>query len=404
MNKDYVWTFDASGLASGLNGEFSLEYHVTGLRVDVDPEALVGARIWLVIKKGAEHYLYAFISPVLIQRYKEGKYKGDLLFKCDPFSSVRLLPRREAVDPWKTSVESNELRECASWEQAAFEEMVRKNLREGFAKPSEYIFDSIGRTTFDDLEHAVPDQLLSTFRTVSYGDVSRWRSLPENISALGGLTLEILGLTHPHLDKEYVVRLISSLDPLTVGSHESLKTSADIRKVLSALPPLVDTFFEEIDSDRISPRTFVAKTPGYSIDWLEKTNDAEQAHEQILKDVVVHLKSIGYKVYKTRSFDVFAERENVRFLFEVKSASKLNTVSQGEKGLVQLLRYSMALKGTHLDGIRYLLLLQDAKQPAVHQYLSRMAELVGSELWLYDSSKEWPERISNSASCILVDS
>ena len=394
--RNYIWTFNTAALAS-LNGAFSLEYHVPASKLTVAPDALVDSRIWLVVRDGSENFLYGFLSPSIIELYQEGKYKDDFLLRCEPFSSVRFLPRQESRTPWRLPFAGDEeIRECTDAEQSAFIELLDKNQRVGFASPSRAVLDLVPHTAFPDLEHAVPDQLMSTLRTVSFGDASRSRSMPNSISALGGIALTILKSTHPHLNESDMISLIAALDPLAkTDESASLKSPADLKRVLSWLPPVVDTFLEEIDPDKISPRTCVAKAPDSSLEWLDKTNDAEQAHEQILKDVVLYLRSKGFKLYKTRSFDLFAEKDGARFLCEIKSANSFNTVSQGEKGVVQLLRYSIAFADDKANGIRFFLLLQDSGQAAIHQYLSKMAARAGSELWLYDGKREWPQRILN---------
>jgi hypothetical protein len=131
------------------------------------------------------------------------------------------------------------------------------------------------------------------------------------------------------------------------------------------------------------------------LDWLSKTNEAEEMHEKILKDVVLRFKSRDYSVSKSRSFDLFAEKANIKLLWEIKSATGDNFVAQGEKGIIQLLRYSIALEQKNLVSLRLLLLIQDCDQPAVFGYLSRMAARVGIELWLYNENQEWPYKIFN---------
>ncbi len=405
MSKDYIWTFNTAALAAGLNGTFSLEYHVPSSKMKVAPNALVGSRIWLVVRIGNESFLYALLSPSTIELYQAGKYKDDFLIRCEPFSSVRFLPQQEDRDPWRLPFEGIEaIRECSNTEKSIFLALVNKNNRVGFAPPSRAILESIPRTAFNDFEHAVPNQLISTLRTVSIGDVSRSRSLPDSISALGGIALTILKLTHPHLNEADMVNLLAMLDPLAkADAGVSIKSSEDILRVLSSLPPVVDTFLEEIDPEKICPRTFIAKTSNSSTEWLDKTNDAEQAHEQILKDLVLYLKSKEFKVYKTRSFDLLAEKGDIRFLCEIKSSNGFNTVSQGEKGIIQLLRYSMAFADDKSVGIRFFLILQDSGQPAIHRYLSKIAGRAGAELWLYDDKNSWPTRICNINSEIFFD-
>lgn len=395
MNKEYVWAFDESALAAGLDGAFSLEYHVPDSKMKVKPDLLVGSRVWLVVRSGNENFLYAVLNPSIVELYQQGKYKDDFLLRCEPFSSVRFLPRQESRIPWTLSFQGGEdIRECTDQELSTFVGMIKKNHRVGFSATPRAVLESVPQTAFADIEHAVPDQLMSTLRVVSFGDVSRSRSLPNSISALGGIVLAILKSTHPHLKEPDVVKLLAALDPIS-ETEEVMKSSGDILRVLSSLPPVVDTFLEEIDTDKISPRTFVAKAPDSSLEWLDKTNDAEQAHEQILKDLVLYLKSKGFKVYKTRSFDLFAKKADLQYLWEIKSANNFNSVSQGEKGIVQLLRYSTALMDGDENNIKFLLLLQDSGQHAVHRYLSKMAGRAGSELWLYNEDKDWPNRISS---------
>ena len=53
MSKDYIWIFNTAALASGINGAFSLEYHIPGSKMKVDPQELVGSRVWLIVRDGS---------------------------------------------------------------------------------------------------------------------------------------------------------------------------------------------------------------------------------------------------------------------------------------------------------------------------------------------------------------
>lgn len=396
MNKkDYVWIFNEAALGAGINGVFSLEYHIPGAKLKVDPTLLVGSRVWLVIKSGADNFLYAMIAPSAIELYKEGKYKDDYLLYAASFFSVRFLPRHEAREPWRLSPfqAEEEIRECTDSEQLIFRKLVDQNHRVSFAPPSRLILDSVPRTVFADLEHSVQDQFLLALRTVAFGDVMRTHSFPDSISALGGVTLTILKSVCPQLAIADVINLIAALDPITKMADSMQKSQQDVLKTLSSLPPIVDTFLEEIDPEKISLRVFVAGMPNFSSEWLEKTNDAEQEHEKILKDIVLRLRSRGFKIYKSRSFDVLSEKAGMRTLWEIKSANGSNSVAQGEKGIIQLLRYSTVLSDNGWGDTSFLLLLQDSGQSAVQQYLSKMAGRVGVSLRLYDERKAWPHRV-----------
>lgn len=396
MNNDYVWTFNETALGPGVNGPFSLEYHVPGQKLIVDPAILVGSRLWLVAKNDGECFLYAALTPSTIESYREGKYKDDFLLTAEEFSSVRFLPRRESREPWKlNSFPANEeIRECTMEEKLLFHELIERNRRVNFAPPARIIIESVPKTGFSDMEHAVPDQFMSVLRTVSLGDVSVTKSFSESISALGGVAFAILKSIRPDFSESEVMKLIAALDFVKTMGKFSETSREEMIKTLASLPPVVDTFLEEIDPDKISPRTFVAAVPAHPSEWIDKINDAEEAHENILRDMALRLKEMGFKIYKSRSFDIFAEKSGARLLLEIKSANGFNAVAQGEKGVIQLLRYSTALSVERFTGTKFLLLLQDSNQPAVQRYLSEISSRAGSELWLYDSEKEWPNRVS----------
>lgn len=398
---DYIWTFNATTLAPGLDGNFSLEYHINGSKLNVSPELLIDSRLWLVIRSGGENYLYGVLLPAMLEQYREGTYKGDYVMHTNAFGSVRFLPRRESKKPWLLSESFNGIetvRVATSEEKMSFQRMVTRNYRVGFAAPPSAIIDAVPKTKLDDVGRAVPDQLALTLRTVSFGDVSRSQSMPASLSALGSIALDVLHKAQPLLDIGEAMQVMSSLDPIRATADPALKDIETITKAFSKLPPMVDTFLEEIDPESISPRTFVASAESYSMDWLDKTNDAEESHEKILKDVVLHLKTKGFRTYKSRSFDLFAENANIRLLFEIKSSTNENAAAQGERGIVQLLRYASAISNVDMNGVTFNLLLQESDRYSVLKHLTNMAERTGFRLWLYNKEMEWPARIHGANS------
>ncbi len=342
--------------------------------------------------------MYALLRPASLEIFREGRYRNDFYLRCEPFSSIRLLPRNEAIENWRLPVVADGLvRECTEEEEALFLKIISKNKRVGFAPPPRVILDSIPRTIFRDFERIVPDQLATVLRTLAFGDVIRSKAWPGSLSRLGGVTLSLLKETHPELEENQIVDLLSALESLTDFDQNTSRSPQEIANALASLPPIVDTFLEEIDPDGISPRSFIAKSQISAIDWLDKTDQAEESHERILKDFVLFLKKSGYKTYKTRSFDLLTEKAGSRILWEVKSANAFNTVSQGEKGIIQLLRYSTALSDVGLSGLKYFLLLQDSGQKLAYKYLSKIAIRAGIELRLYNGSVSWPDRVTDLA-------
>lgn len=405
--RDYIWAFKSDALTSGPNEPFSLEYHVSGSHLKVAPEDLVGSRTWLVMKENGSSFLYAVIVPSSLEQYQEGLYKDDFLISANAFCSMRFLPRQESKTPWllPSSFDEEEgIRECTEAEKLSFADLLSKNHRSSFAPLRRTITDQIPRTEFKELQLSVPDQLAAVLRLTSFGDLSRPQTFPSAVSVFGGLALEILKQTQPEVDWPAAVELMALLDPMSQRQDKGskLKSLEETSEALRSLPPLIDTFLEEIDPEKIAPRIFVARSKDVSLDWLDKTNYAEESHERILKDVVLELKKKGYKTMKSRSFDLVAEKTGTRLLFEIKSSNKNNLVAQAEKGIVQLLRYSTAISERSLEGARSLLLLQNSGSHLALTHLSKMAERAHAELWLYDEKTNWPGRVQNIDARVLA--
>src|SRR3989344_4701160 len=245
--KDLVWTFSSTLLAQGVNGTFSLEYHVPHAKLKLPPDELIDSRLWLVTRIGNESYLFAVILPAMLEKYREGAYINDYLMHTNAFGCVRFLPRRESKKPWSLPASfSHEeaIRECTDEERALFAQILTDNYRVGFASPSNSVVDSVPKTKLDDVGRAVPDQLALTLRTVALGDVSRPQALPESVSALGGIALTVLKRAQPNLDFDEATRLMGALDPLRGTREAPLKDLQTLARSFSELPPMVDTFLE----------------------------------------------------------------------------------------------------------------------------------------------------------------
>lgn len=396
MNNDRVWVFNTSALMGGLKNPWSLEYHLPEQKLFVSAERLADERVWLVAKQDERAYLFGFLSVELVERYEEGAYMGDYVLRANPFGSVRVFPRTESAERWRLPVldSSDEgLREAHEQETLAFTKLVKENELASFAPVEKTVLRKIQKTGFADLAHAAPDQLQLTLRSLAFGDAVRSQAFPKPLSALGGIALSILEQTLPKFDTNEAISIIASLDPLA-GEQTTPRPVGDVLEASRAQPPSVDTFLEDIDPDTIAPRTFVARSTASAFDWLDKTAQAEEMHEKILKDVVLYMKGKGYSVKKSRSFDIFAEKGSERLLFEVKSTTSQNLIAQGEKGIIQLLRYSSALPKESSRGLRFAVLLQDQPQAPVLEYLANMAARVGFELWLYRENVSWPDRLT----------
>lgn len=393
--ENYIWIFSSDELRSGLAGPFSLEYHISRLKLSVEVASLLDSKIWLLVKSKGDLYLYGFITPHCIEQYEEGAYEGDFLLHASPFSSIRLLPRLESSDTWvipNVSSQKEGIRTCSNEELLIFAGLIDQNNRVSFGPPSKTLLSSVPKTVYIDRERAVLDQMALVLRALAFGDVTRSRAFPHSVSAMGGLALHLLGQGEFPLNDEESVSLVTSLDPLSPGG-EAVKIQRKVDKSSVAFSLIVDTFLEKINPEQIFPRTFVAKSKNYSLHWLEKTNQAEKNHEEILKDLVLFLNGEGFETFKSRSFDLYSKKNGIEIVWEVKSANAMNSMEQGERGIVQLLRYATALSEHGNNDVRFHLLLQSSSKQGSYHYLSRMAKKAGVELFIYDKNRKWPDRV-----------
>lgn len=393
-NKEYIWCFNDVALMSGIDAPLSLEYHLPFQKLGIPPGELIDHRLWLILKSEDKQHLFGFITPTALERYTEGTYDGDYLLNANPYHSVRLLPRIESRDRWIVDLSDEDgVRECTLEELSIFSELIKRNELASFSMPSDSSLRMIQRTGFKEVAQAVPDQLQLTLRTLAFGDAVRAKSYPESVSSIGGTALEVLRRVNPDLYSPDAIELMTSLDPLTGGETASIKSPQEILRISERLAPIVDTFLMGLDPEKISARIFVAHSAHLSTDWLDKTRDAEESHEKILKDTAIYLRERGFGILKSRSFDLYAEKGDERILFEIKSTTSDNLVEQGEKAIIQLLRYSIALGEKATRNTKIVVLLQYQDQESALRYLSTLAERIGFCILLYDENRPWPQRM-----------
>lgn len=405
-NLEFVWFFTETALGKNFKGPFSLEYVLPKLLLHSEPLSLINTRIWLVVNIKGENYLYAVIYPSSIEQFEEGKYKGDFLLNSDPYLSIRFLPRHESLNPWIVSLQNDQLgiRALSDFEQKYLIKTVNDNSRVSFSLPTANIIESLQDTQYKDIVRIVPDLLMKAIRSVAFGDTSRVHSFPDSLSGFGGVVLSILKQNHSELDENTIIKILSQLDPILSLSQNPLASRDAEEEAFRDTPPIVDTYLETIDSDMIYPRIFVIGRDNDQVYGIDKTEIAEKEHQVIVKELVTYLNSKGFNIYKTRSFDILAKYNDKQFLWEIKSANYQNIISQGEKGILQLLRYSLALADTGNQNVKLFLLINDTGQTEKKKYLSRMARQVGVEIFYINRNGIWPNKVTDSEfNTLLID-
>jgi hypothetical protein len=162
----------------------------------------------------------------------------------------------------------------------------------------------------------------------------------------------------------------------------------------SALPS-VSLEFEPIVPNKILTRHFMARTEERSVtDGLKKTEVAEKRHQEMLKDIAGYLISLGRQAFQTSSVDLALKSKTGLSIFELKSVSAENAFSQVEKGLFQLLYYGDALRQCGYSVSESGLVIEANLSSSAVEVFKRILNDAGVTLRVYDSSKDWPDRLS----------
>ena len=160
--------------------------------------------------------------------------------------------------------------------------------------------------------------------------------------------------------------------------------------------PEVDINFERIKPDYILTRSFVSRADGSDChNSLEKTENAEKRHQEILKDISLRLIALGLIPMQSSSIDLAINNIDSHYsFFEIKTANSKNAISQSGKGAFQLAMYSYAankaglvIKGCHL--------IIESINDEVNLFLEGSLRILDISLLIYDSKKDWPNRLSD---------
>ncbi len=159
--------------------------------------------------------------------------------------------------------------------------------------------------------------------------------------------------------------------------------------------PVVDLLFTPIVPENIFAREYVfgpaqSDTSAHS----EKTNAAEKAHQDILRRLSARLISFGLVPYQSESIDLMVEFEGCLYLFEIKSATPENFHDQAGNGIVQLLKYQVAMRNESPIGVVPALVIQEPGSGDAVKFVSDMALIAGIKVVPLSLSSDWPSNTS----------
>jgi len=158
--------------------------------------------------------------------------------------------------------------------------------------------------------------------------------------------------------------------------------------------PAVDTEFTEIEPGKIFAREFVSSDSKLRDieEAIKKTEHAEKIHQSMLKDISEYLITNGIKPYESSSIDLLYKAQGKLVVFEIKSANVENILSQSSKGAFQLACYLNELSKDY-ENLNAKLVLHVTECPEIQKYAVEVLQRLGIDVFFYDPSKSWPNRI-----------
>ena len=113
----------------------------------------------------------------------------------------------------------------------------------------------------------------------------------------------------------------------------------------------------------------------------------------MLKDIAGYLLTCGKRVLQSASVDMAVVDETRFSIFEIKSVDDENAASQVAKGLFQLLHYTDALERCGRSVSECGLIVEANLSSETLTAYERVLLRAGVSLFVYDSTKKWPNRL-----------
>ena len=125
---------------------------------------------------------------------------------------------------------------------------------------------------------------------------------------------------------------------------------------------------------------------------MSKTEAAEKLHQDMLRDISAYLKERGLHPYESTSVDLMIIYNDKTRIFELKSATRDNMVSQVAMGAFQISCYKNAMN-EDFNSIIASLIIQKINDYEPEKFVQKALNSMGVGFLIYDPAKPWPDRV-----------
>ena len=392
---DIVWILDYKKGSSLGNAGVSGTYIVPSNDLNIEPSALAGKRIWIVLR-GNEDRLLKLIKVRHVERIIEGYYFNDYLISTDIIQSFRFTSGFKNAGKFRIS-ETEELKIGLSYLGDRISNLipniVLRAIETKLAIPTKTLLSTIEIKILPNNKRQLARLALKAIiARLSLDQV--WASgTGYKLNAFSNFSFFLIKNMLKDYEVPEVIEELRSLDPLSILSVKKKATLPKSRSV-----PVVDTDFNEIDPDKIFTRTFLPLNSSVNNleESLRKTGHAEKIHQDILKDISLYLISRGITPFETSSIDLMYKSGSMLNVVEIKSANQNNIFAQSAKGAFQIACYINELIKDY-ENLHPQLILSKTENNETNNHAATALLRLGVKPLFYDASKPWPDRIEGLA-------
>jgi hypothetical protein len=393
---DLVWVLSAERGFSFGNFGISGSYILPKGEIDFEPKSISGKRLWVVLR-GQEDRLLLFYKVKKVERIIDGYYCGDYWLSPEMLESIKLAP--DYVGAARYVVASTRdfsfgVTQVSQESSDALLSVVKGSIQTKLLPPSKSLLKKIDLHLFPNNDHRLAQSALRA--VVSHLTLEQiWANATgDRLGPFSNYACALLAEMTGVNPSPGVVRDLKVLDPISIIFSEINPTPESGALGFNYSVPCVDTEFSEIEPAKVYAREFI------SIDSklrnieeaLKKTEHSEMIHQAMLKDISEYLIKNGIVPYESNSIDLFYRSNERLNVFEIKSASVDNILSQASKGAFQLACYLNELSKDY-QNLSAKLVLQVIQNPDLQNYAVEALLRLGIEVLFYDPSKGWPNRI-----------
>jgi len=396
--KNFIWMLDAKMMPylKGTGG-VSATYVLPKAQAPQTPSDLAGSRVWMVLRGAGGDVLFASLYIDVVEQFEDGLNVGDFFLTVNPSKSYRCVKSYvSATSDFRTSETSDFSKGTWEAENSLFEKLtmqVRRSISVKLQKPPRALLDKISDPPLKGSDTVRLEKMIAAI-TSRFSIEEVWSNGGKpRLPPFANFAYHRLLSMRNESAMQAMGDLLGKADPTVLDPLQSNSIRTIAKERLSK--PVVNVNLSPIDPESIYARKFIARAR-QDIDLasgVEKTEYAEKKHQNMLRDLAIRLKDIGFTPMQSSSIDLFVETEKGCKTFELKTATPKNILVQSAKGAFQLGCYKAALAYQGYNNNKLALVIEKTHIDELDSYVSEILSSFEIATFHYDLRKSWPNRI-----------